>query len=159
MANTSGVDWNLFPEDMWLRSTLLLSRLQWHTKRDRMFPWHSSLKLGWCSQQLINALLTFSAMRNKLGPKQYGNLCYKSILSPPHKSWHLRKERPLAHQSSFTLDDRQEYNPMMLIQVCKYSFDKATPAALLFHSSPSLPLFLLFLPALWEITLSTCSSH
>lgn len=45
---------------------IMLRRQQWHTKWDQMFPWHSALKGGWCSQQLINALLTFSVMGNKL---------------------------------------------------------------------------------------------
>ena len=108
-----------------------------------MFPWQSSFKLGWCSQQLINALLTFSVMGNKLGTSHKKN--YKNIFSPVHKPWHFREGRPLAHQSSLTLGDRHDYNPMMPIQVCKYSFDYAPLVALLFHSCPSLPLFLLFL--------------
>lgn len=41
-------------------------RLQWHTKWERMFPWRSSFKSGWCSQQLVNAFLTLSVMGNKL---------------------------------------------------------------------------------------------
>lgn len=56
-----------FLRKMLLCTTVLFRRLQWHTKWNWMFPWHSALKWGWCRQQSINAWLTFSVTGIKLG--------------------------------------------------------------------------------------------
>lgn len=43
------------------------------------FPRRTSLKLGWCSQQLIYALLTFSVMGNKLGTSNMANTAMRAL--------------------------------------------------------------------------------
>lgn len=64
---STGVESKWFSKETLVCKTGLLRKLQWHTKWTRMFPWHGALKWGWRCQQLINALLTFSVMGNKLG--------------------------------------------------------------------------------------------
>lgn len=59
-----------------------------------MFPWHSSLKIGWCSQQLISALLTFCVMGNKLGPSNMATSVLSIFCHLLASFWHFREEKP-----------------------------------------------------------------
>lgn len=149
---STGVEWKWFSWKMLLCTTVLHRGLRWHTKYSWMFPWRSASKWGWCSQQLIKALLTFSIMGNKLGTSDMATSLMR-IFSHLFISLDISKrDRPFSHQSSFTLGDRHQYNPIMPIQVCVYSFHYASVPALLFRSSLLLPYFRLFHLALWGIT-------